>query len=67
MPEKCGPAAVGRPSKFKPEYVEQARKLMQRSAANAYFAIARLSIHRLACQSEACRPTDDRGAAVDFA
>ena len=34
MPEKTGPAAVGRPSKFKPEYVEQARKLTQLGATD---------------------------------
>jgi hypothetical protein len=32
VPEKTGPAAVGRPSKFKPEHVEQARKLTQLGA-----------------------------------
>jgi hypothetical protein len=34
VPEKTGPAAVGRPSKFKPEYVEQARKLTQLGATD---------------------------------
>ena len=34
MPEKTEPATVGRPSKFKPEYVEQARKLTQLGATD---------------------------------
>jgi hypothetical protein len=34
VPEKTGPAAVGRPSKFKPKYVEQARKLTQLGATD---------------------------------
>ena len=32
--EKTAPAAVGRPSKFKPEYVDQARKLAQLGATD---------------------------------